>query len=160
MTIPTGFGRMTFAVHNQSDHFSWWDSGGAGCFFFFPSSAHFSFMQQDWLACRSVWQLSPLIRCLAGSDRAGADGMGVLAGSRLWQEAYVDECGGRTLYDLCGIWDTGWIPREMVSAKERKGWVQGKQPREKKLKQIRRKASFYFHYCYNVSSWISVMLTQ
>lgn len=78
--------------------------------YFFPSSAHLSFMQQCWLACRSVQQLPSLIRCLASSNRAG--GMGVLAGSCPWHKARTrNRClGGGTLPDLYGIWDTVRTP--------------------------------------------------
>lgn len=56
--------------------------------YFLPSSAHFSVIQQNWLARMSVRQLSPLIRHLAG--RGGVGGMGVLAGSCPWQGQETD----------------------------------------------------------------------
>lgn len=149
--IPPGFGCMASAVHQwgMATHLSGWDSGadGAGCLFF-PSSARFSFMQQCWLACRSVRQLSPLIRCLAGGDGAGADAMGVLAGRCPWHKARTgNRCWGVGRQVIAGpVWDMVYRlnPREMESGKESTGWEQGKQHRGEKHKQIRRIACFCF----------------
>ncbi len=108
--------------------FPWWVAADHALVYFSPSSAHFSFMQQCWLACRSVRQLSPLIRCLAGSDRAG--GTGVLAGSCPWHKARTgNRCWEGERQDTDGlVWKMGYRldPWEMVSGKEKKGWLRGK----------------------------------
>lgn len=126
---------MASAVHQPAANpfFFWLGQRCWWCwmfiFFLFPS--HFSFMQQCWLACRSVLQLYPLIRCLAGSSRAG--GMGVLAGSCPWHEArrWNRRWGGRSQDTAGPVWDWGSSldHREMESGKERKDLVQGKHHR-------------------------------
>lgn len=138
---------------------------GLGVYFPPPSSACFTFMQQHWLACWSNRQLSPLISCLAGGDRAGTDGMGVLAGSCPWHKARIgNRCWrGRRQSTMGPVWEMGYRlgSREMESGRgEQRGWVvQGKQPRGEKLKEISSKARFCFRYCCYVSTWICAMLT-